>query len=606
MGAVNFSLDVNLADVLKSSLGLEAFVETGTFRGETVDALKDKFESIYTIELSPEYYAEAVSKFEGDDHINVLHGDSSQELKRVAGDLQDTATLYFLDAHWCVAENTASELSQCPLLAELGAVGALNESSVIIIDDARLFLAPPLTPHETSHWPTLDEIIIQLRDLSSSHLIMVLNDNIIFYPKSACAAVSEYGKEYGVDWLDVLHTNRDYENLRQQFAGLGEQLNEKDERMESLQEQLREKESNPQVFSSEVLEHLKVQGSKQIELEESMELLLKECNARLIVIEDQKRALDTFLQGDVFTRIKNVRLVKRIIGLMRPKLGQLNQHPPKAVQLPMSYSRKISLADWPSISIVTPAFAQGNFIERTIKSVLDQDYPNLEYFIQDGGSQDETVDVIKKYEHRLSGWKSEQDSGQSQAINRGMVQTSGEIMAWLNSDDLLLPGSLAYVAEYFSKNPDVDVIYGHRLLIDDNDMEIGKWIMPKHDHEVLSWADYVPQETMFWRRSIWEKAGGKIDEEFRFAMDWDLILRFRDAGARFTRLPRFLGGFRVHPEQKSSAVIHDIGVEEMNLLRKRVLGRVPARSEIHRSLYLYLIKHIFAHLNFVVRKRMGA
>jgi len=179
-------------------------------------------------------------------------------------------------------------------------------------------------------------------------------------------------------------------------------------------------------------------------------------------------------------------------------------------------------------------------------------------------------------------------------------------MAWLNSDDILFPGALAYVADYFARHPDVDVIYGHRILIDENDRQIGRWLLPRHDDNVLSWADYVPQETLFWRRRIWDKVGGKVDESFRFALDWDLLIRFRDAGARFARLPRFLGGFRIHAAQKTSAAISDIGFEEMDRIRQRVLGRVPSRTEVQKAVMPYLLRHAALDLGWRVREALGA
>src|SRR6202162_2378644 len=99
-------------------------------------------------------------------------------------------------------------------------------------------------------------------------------------------------------------------------------------------------------------------------------------------------------------------------------------------------------------------------------------------------------------------------------------------MAWLNSDDIMLPGALAYVATYFNQHPGIDVVYGHRILIHENDQQNGRWVMPGHNYDLLSWADYIPQETLFWRRRIWDKVGGRVDESFRFAMDWDLLVRF--------------------------------------------------------------------------------
>ena len=276
------------------------------------------------------------------------------------------------------------------------------------------------------------------------------------------------------------------------------------------------------------------------------------------------------------------------------------------MKLALPRSEEMAPNALPRISLVTPSFRQAAFIERTIESVFAQGYPSLEYFVQDGGSTDGTVDVLRRYDARLAGWESVPDSGQSQAINRGFAHTSGEIMGWLNSDDILLPGALRAVGSFFALHPDVDVVYGHRVLIDENDAEIGRWIMPPHDADVLSWADFVPQETLFWRRRIWDKVGGRIDESFRFAMDWDLIVRFRDAGARFARLPRFLGGFRIHPHQKTSAVINEVGFQEMNRIRERALGRVPSSMEVKRAVAPYLLRHLWTDLAWRARKRLGA
>lgn len=178
-------------------------------------------------------------------------------------------------------------------------------------------------------------------------------------------------------------------------------------------------------------------------------------------------------------------------------------------------------------------------------------------------------------------------------------------MGWLNADDLLLPDTLLTVAEYFDQNPHIDVVYGNRLQIDSDSMEIGRWLLPGHDNHVLSWADYVPQETLFWRRSIWEKSGGTIDESFNFAMDWDLLIRFREAGAKFAHIPLFLGAFRVHPEQKTSAHIHDMGQKEMARIRLRVLGHIPNGNEIDRALRFFLFKHIVVDIAYRLRRTLS-
>src|SRR5262249_49361824 len=156
----------------------------------------------------------------------------------------------------------------------------------------------------------------------------------------------------------------------------------------------------------------------------------------------------------------------------------------------------------------------------------------------------------------------------------------------------LLPGALQYVADYFARHPGVDVVYGQRVVIDENDAEIGRWVLPPHDDAVLSWADYVPQETLFWRRRIWDRVGGAMDQSFQFALDWDLLLRFRDAGARFVRLPRFLGAFRYHSQQKTSSQLATRGLTEMNRLRQRCHGRPVPFPEIARHLSGYFLRHV--------------
>jgi glycosyltransferase involved in cell wall biosynthesis len=316
---------------------------------------------------------------------------------------------------------------------------------------------------------------------------------------------------------------------------------------------------------------------------ESLKLI---CDARLKVINEQKMALDN---------IRRWRLRERFKQALSPKIGVLYHHDPIPLNIPKRYLSVPALKSYPIISVVTPSFNHADFIERTINSVLGQNYPNLEYIIQDGGSDDGTIEILKQVAPALKRWESVKDTGQSNAINLGFRHATGEIMAYLNSDDLLLPGALHYVADYFVKHPEVDVVYGHRVLIDEYDRETGRWVLPPNDNTVLSWADYVPQETLFWRRSIWDRTGSCIDESFRFAMDWELIIRFRDAGARFVRLPRFLGAFRVHAHQKTSAQMAEVGQKEMGRLRERCHGKVVSDGEIDENIKWYLIKHVLCN-----------
>lgn len=286
-----------------------------------------------------------------------------------------------------------------------------------------------------------------------------------------------------------------------------------------------------------------------------------------------------------------------------PRLGMLRHHLPEPLRVPASYLRTTPSQDAPAVSIVTPSYEQGRYLERTIHSVLNQNYPRLEYIVQDGGSSDETGEVLERYDSELTRWASEPDDGQADAINRGFEHTRGEIMAYLNSDDLLMPGSIAYVANYFATHPDVDAVYGHRVLIDEHDRQIGSWVLPPHDGETLAVADYIPQETLFWRRDLWDRAGGRIDPSLRFALDWDLLLRFRDAGAKMVRLPRFLGAFRVHDEQKTTRQL-EVCEAETRILQLRVLGRALSDEEIHARVQPFLRRHVLYHTLHRLEERL--
>jgi GT2 family glycosyltransferase len=285
---------------------------------------------------------------------------------------------------------------------------------------------------------------------------------------------------------------------------------------------------------------------------------------------------------------------ERALQWSRPRIGTLRQHPPAPMRIPRRQARLTPPAHPPAIAIVTPSYNQGRFVERTLTSVLGQGYPALEYAVQDGGSTDETVAVLDAYRDRLTACVAEPDDGQGDAINRGFANVDGEIMAWLNSDDLLLPGALAAVARHFQANPDVDVVYGHRLLIDEDDRQIGCWVMPPHADWPLELVDLIPQETLFWRRRAWDAAGGRLDPSFRFALDWDLLLRLRDAGARIERIPFVLGGFRIHAAQKTTAEL-PTGLVEVERIRATRHDRAPTHDEAWQMVHPYLRRHVIQH-----------
>lgn len=351
---------------------------------------------------------------------------------------------------------------------------------------------------------------------------------------------------------------------------------------------------NQQFFEKELLAKVSALQAK----EEAIQAQKRELDIKEKYIQDSQTSYAFWIKNGPLRRSS---LLQALIHFRRnflPKVGVLEQYHPKQLFVPASYAQasQVTLNQiLPSIAIVTPSYNQGEFIERTIRSVLDQQYPNLEYIVQDGNSTDDTLAVLNSYQEKLTQFNSNQDNGQAHAINLGFQHTSGEIMAYLNSDDILLPGTLSYVADYFTRHPDVDVVYGHRIIINEQDQEIGRWVLPPHNDQSILWKDYIPQETLFWRRSLWEKIGGRMDESFQFALDWDLLIRFQTAGAKFSRLPRFLAAFRLHAGQKTGTQIHSVGLSEEHRLLKQVHGREVSREEINQKMSPYLRRSLFYH-----------
>jgi glycosyltransferase involved in cell wall biosynthesis len=207
----------------------------------------------------------------------------------------------------------------------------------------------------------------------------------------------------------------------------------------------------------------------------------------------------------------------------------------------------------PSISIVTCSYQQGKYLDATVRSVLGQHYPRLEYIVIDGGSTDASVEVIRRHAQSLAYWVSEPDRGQTDALVKGFARATGEIQGWLCSDDLLLPGALDAVGRFFQAHPQVQALYGDALWIDGR----GEFIRAKkeigfnrfiflYDH------NYVPQPSMFWRRALFDRVGG-LDAGFDLAMDSDLWVRF-SAQTRIVHLARYLSCMRFYPEQKTRAL----------------------------------------------------
>ena len=269
----------------------------------------------------------------------------------------------------------------------------------------------------------------------------------------------------------------------------------------------------------------------------------------------------------------NAWLFRKVVEEYWMQIGVLRQYAPRPIRWDARLRRRpqVAPAALPQIAIVTPSYNQPAFIESTMLSVLNQNYPKLLYVVQDGGSPPPTPEIIARYGARLTAWVSEKDHGQSDAVRRGFDRLAGrlgpdDVMAWLNSDDFVNPHALRCVGEYFATHPRVDAVYGHRIIINERDEEIGRWILPRHHPRSLEWIDYVPQETFFFRKRAWDLVGG-VDPSFQFALDWDLLARFTRAGLRVVRLPYFLGSFRIHAAQKTSAAIHTTGADEMRRVR---------------------------------------
>jgi glycosyltransferase involved in cell wall biosynthesis len=213
----------------------------------------------------------------------------------------------------------------------------------------------------------------------------------------------------------------------------------------------------------------------------------------------------------------------------------------------------VSDQELPLVSIVTPSFNQAPFLEATIRSVLAQDYPRIEYMIVDGGSADGSLGIIKKYAQQISWWVSEVDKGQTDAINKGFNRARGQIFAWLNSDDTYEPGAISAAVAYLQEHPDAGMVYADCNFIDEQGHVIGRFEAAQTDYKRLRQGFvHIPQQAMFFRAGLWHQVG-PLDPSFFFAMDYDLWVRIA------ARVPiKYLPGqtwanFRIHTSGKTIA-----------------------------------------------------
>jgi glycosyltransferase involved in cell wall biosynthesis len=250
--------------------------------------------------------------------------------------------------------------------------------------------------------------------------------------------------------------------------------------------------------------------------------------------------------------------------------------------------------DCPRISIVTPSFNQGKFLAATLKSVLGQGYPALEYLVMDGGSEDNSVELIKQRESELHFWRSERDRGQAAAINEGFVRCSGTILGWLNSDDLYTPGTFSELASIFGPVSDQPVVvYGACELFHDGQSSCEIRGALPFDPELLQITDYLDQPSVFWTRAAWELVG-PLDESLHYAFDWDWFLRAATL-CKFIRSDHVFSRYRIHPEHKSGVGGRERWMELVEVAKRHSSDRV-------KDHYQFLTEHPAAH--WWLNKRM--
>ena len=238
---------------------------------------------------------------------------------------------------------------------------------------------------------------------------------------------------------------------------------------------------------------------------------------------------------------------------------------------------------WPKISVVTPSFNQGVFIDDSIRSVLMQNYPNLDYIIIDGGSTDGSIEIIKKYESYLAYWINEPDRGQSHALNKGILQAGGDILLWLNSDDICLPGSFLLAAQAFCSDPGLKLVIGQARIINSQGEIIGELRSQFSSWEELATnpRNSVRQISTFFSKSLFDELG-LVDESLHIAMDTELLVRFTQFYKPLI-LEDYLTAYRIHLEAKTYSQLLKGYAETDRVRPKYFLNRTMSSNYLHRS-----------------------
>jgi len=241
---------------------------------------------------------------------------------------------------------------------------------------------------------------------------------------------------------------------------------------------------------------------------------------------------------------------------------------------------------YPAITAVTPSYNQGEFLEKTILSVLNQDYPNLQYIIMDGGSTDNSLDIIRRYQRYLSYWQSCPDGGQAAAIKAGFQRATGDILCWLNSDDMFATNALQNVATVFSQNNDIECLTGNCFYIDEHDNYLRSFYSQAQTYTDMLYAGMLnSQPATFWRKRLYEDAGG-VNRSLQYCMDYDLFLRMTKIAGKMHLLDLPLAAFRKHSQAKGSNMQKICGLEKDRLkmehgvelnFREKILWRLKMK-----------------------------
>ena len=265
---------------------------------------------------------------------------------------------------------------------------------------------------------------------------------------------------------------------------------------------------------------------------------------------------------------------------------------------------------WPKISIITPSYNQADFLERTIISVLNQNYPNLEYIIIDGGSTDRSVEIIKKYENYLAYWVSEKDNGTTDGVNKGISMATGHLVGTQNSDDIYLPGAFYKAIEVFNKDPNTDIVLGNRLDVDEKDNIISEsrftpFTVVGHFYEGMA----LSMQTAFWQKSLFSKIG-MFDPKLRLAGDFEFFLRAGLKKARFKHVRYYWGAIRRHKAAKTYITWSPTMKKECEIIdrlygRKYYLNHPLKIYSLFRRIMYYFLQGDQDYLFKALKKRLS-